>query len=106
MDLIFSISAKGLEVLVSEHMRFFNSILDLLLLLIKVVLVLLLEESINDDWIHADIGNILTGLPLRMKAVEEASPSSLALRILLLDRSLLYNRVDKKRYKKTSKSRK
>lgn len=67
--------------------------------------VILLEENINDEWIHPDIGNIYTGLPLRMKALEEASPSSLAMRIILLDKSLIYSRVDKKRYK-TSKSRK
>jgi len=67
--------------------------------------VILLEENINDEWIHPDIGNIYTGLPLRMKALEEANPSSLAMRILLLDKSLIYSRVDKKRYK-LSKSRK
>jgi len=67
--------------------------------------VILLEENINDEWIHPDIGNIYTGLPLRMKALEEASPSSLAMRIVLLDKSLIYSRVDKKRYK-PSKSRK
>ncbi len=61
--------------------------------------VILLEENINDEWIHPDIGNIYTGLPLRMKALEEASPSSLAMRIILLDKSLIYSRVDKKRYK-------
>jgi hypothetical protein len=66
--------------------------------------VILLEENINDEWIHPDIGNIYTGLPLRMKALEEASPSSLAMRIVLLDKSLIYSRVDKKRYK--TKSRK
>mmetsp|Transcript_16973 Transcript_16973/g.46621 ORF Transcript_16973/g.46621 Transcript_16973/m.46621 type:complete len:2275 (-) Transcript_16973:34-6858(-) len=67
--------------------------------------VILLEQNVNDEWIHPDIGNIYTGLPLPMKALEEASPSSLALRILLLDKSLIYSRVDKKRYK-TSKSKK
>lgn len=67
--------------------------------------VILLEENINDEWIHPDIGNIYTGLPLRMKALEEASPSSLAVRIILLDKSLIYSRVDKRRYK-LSKSRK
>ena len=66
--------------------------------------VILLEENINDEWIHPDVGNIYTGLPLRMKALEEASPSSLAMRIILLDKSLIYSRVDKKRYK-PSKSR-
>lgn len=65
--------------------------------------VILLEENINDEWIHPDIGNIYTGLPLRMKALEEASPSSLAMRIILLDKSLIYSRVDKKRYKLKSK---
>ena len=65
--------------------------------------VILLEENINDEWIHPDIGNIYTGLPLRMKALEEASPSSLAMRILLLDKSLIYSRVDKKRYKPKSR---
>jgi len=67
--------------------------------------VILLEQNLNDEWIHPDIGNMYTGLPLPMKALEEASPSSLALRILLLDKSLVYSRVDKKRYK-PSKSKK
>jgi hypothetical protein len=65
--------------------------------------VILFEESINEDWVHPDIGNIRSGLPLRMKALEEASPSSLAIRITLLDKSIKYNQVDKKKYKSKKK---
>ncbi|KAG7348250.1 hypothetical protein IV203_016955 [Nitzschia inconspicua] len=61
--------------------------------------VLALEESIAEEWIRPDLGHLRTGLPLRAKALEEATPSSLAIRVLLLDRSLAYKLVDKKRFK-------
>jgi hypothetical protein len=65
--------------------------------------VLALEESIGEEWIRPDIGHLRTGLPLRAKALEDATPSSLAIRLTLLDRSLVYNLVDKKRFKPTKK---
>ncbi len=67
--------------------------------------VLLLEESISEEWIRPEMGNLRACLPGRMKALEEATPSSLAMRVLLLDRALLYQTVDKKKFK-ASKSKK
>ncbi|KAL3905231.1 MAG: hypothetical protein SGILL_009760, partial [Bacillariaceae sp.] len=61
--------------------------------------VLHLEESVSEEWVRPDLGHLRSGLPLRAKALEEASPSSLAIRIDLLDRSLAYKLVDKKRFK-------
>lgn len=65
--------------------------------------VLALEESIAEEWIRPDLGHLRTGLPLRAKALEDATPSSLAIRVILLDRSLAYKLVDKKRFKPTKK---
>lgn len=67
--------------------------------------VLLLEESISEEWIRPEMGNLRACLPGRMKALEEATSSSLAMRILLLDRALVYQTVDKKKFK-SSKSKK
>jgi hypothetical protein len=61
--------------------------------------VLHLEESILEDWVRPDLGHLRSGLPVRAKALEEASPSSLAIRVNLLDQSLAYKLVDKKRFK-------
>jgi len=66
--------------------------------------VILLEDSIGEDWIKPEMGHLRTCLPGRWKALEEASASSIALRIILLDRAILYGSVDRKRYK-ASKSR-
>lgn len=63
--------------------------------------VLSLEESISEEWIRPDLGHLRMGLPLRAKALEEATPSSLAIRVLLLDRSLAYKFVDKKQFKQS-----
>lgn len=65
--------------------------------------VIFLEDNIDEDWIEQDIGYIRQGLPLRMKALEEASPASIAIRVFLLDKSIKYNCVDKKRYKPKKK---
>lgn len=67
--------------------------------------VILLEDTISEEWINPQIGHLRACLPSRWKALDEASPSSLALRIFLLDRGILYDNVDKKRYK-PSKSKK
>ena len=61
--------------------------------------VILLEDTINEEWIQTHVGHLRSCLPNRWKALEEASASSLAMRIFLLDRGLLYDTVDKKRYK-------
>jgi Bromodomain len=52
-----------------------------------VRLVILLEDSISEDWLKERVGHTRSCLPARWKAVEEASPSGLAMRILLLDRA-------------------
>jgi hypothetical protein len=67
--------------------------------------VILLEDTINEEWIKPEIGHLRTCLPSRWKALDEASPSALAMRIFLLDRGILYDTVDKKLYK-PSKSKK
>jgi hypothetical protein len=67
--------------------------------------VILLEDTISEEWIKPEIGHIRSCLPSRWKALDEASASSLAMRILMLDRGILYDTVDKKRYK-PSKSKK
>ena len=65
--------------------------------------VILLEDTISEDWIKPEIGHLRSCLPSRWKALDEASTSSLAIRIILLDRGILYDHVDKKRYKSKSK---
>jgi hypothetical protein len=67
--------------------------------------VILLEDTISEEWIKPQIGHLRSCLPNRWKALYEASASSLAMRILLLDRAIMYENVDKKRYK-PSKSKK
>ena len=61
--------------------------------------VILLEDTISEEWIKPQIGHLRSCLPNRWKALYEASASSLALRIVLLDRAITYDNVDKKRYK-------
>ena len=60
--------------------------------------VLLLEENITEEWVKEDVGHLRSCLPSRWKALGEASPSSLALRVILLDRSIKYATVDRKRF--------
>ena len=66
---------------------------------------ILLEDTISDYWIKEDVGYIRSCIPARWKAVAEASPSSLAIRIILLDRSIQYGWIDKKRFSKRKKKR-
>lgn len=66
---------------------------------------MLLEDTISEDWTRPEISHLRSCLPGRWKALSEASPCSVAMRILLLDRGLLYGNVDKKRFRLT-KSRK
>jgi hypothetical protein len=66
-----------------------------------------LEDAIGLDWTKEDVGHLRSCLPDRWKAVSEASPSSLAIRGILLDRSLKYGKVDRKKFanKKTPKKK-
>lgn len=66
---------------------------------------MLLEDIITEDWTRPEIAHLRSCLPGRWKALSEASPSSVAMRVTLLDRGLLYETVDKKRYR-LPKSRK
>lgn len=66
---------------------------------------ILLEDTISDFWIKEDVGYIRSCMPARWKAVTEASPSSLAIRITLLDRSIQYGWIDKKRFTKRKRKR-
>lgn len=60
--------------------------------------VILLEDYISEEWIKEDVGHVRSCLPARWKAVAEASSSALAIRIILLDRAIIYGNVDVKRY--------
>lgn len=67
--------------------------------------IILLEDTISVDWIKEDVGHLRSCLPDRWKAVAEASPSSLAIRVILLDRSIKYGKVDRKRFAKSKKKK-
>ena len=67
-------------------------------------LVILLEDAITEEWMKEDVGHLRACLPSRWKAIGEACPSGLAVRIILLDRAILYGTVDRKRF--SSKKRK
>lgn len=59
---------------------------------------ILLEDAISEEWMKEDVGHLRLCLPARWKAVSEASPSSLAIRLIVLDRTILYGNVDTKRF--------
>jgi hypothetical protein len=61
---------------------------------------IVLEDCLTDFWLKESVGHIRSCLPARWKAVAEASPSALALRIILLDRAIMYGSIDKKRFAK------
>lgn len=65
--------------------------------------VILFEDVVTEEWIQPEIGHLRACLPARWKALDEASPSSLAMRVILLDRAVLYGTVDKRRYRSKSK---
>jgi hypothetical protein len=67
--------------------------------------VILLEDMIGEDWINQEVMYLRSCLPARWKAMHEASSASLAVRIILLDRSLKYGSVDRKRYQSNSKKK-
>lgn len=60
--------------------------------------IILLEDTITEDWIKQDLGHLRTVLPGRWKALGEATPAGLAMRIILLDRAIMYETVDRKRF--------
>jgi hypothetical protein len=66
-------------------------------------LVILLEDSITEEWYKTEVGHLRACLPNRWKALNEASVASLAIRIILLDRGLDYATIDKKRYVESKK---
>ncbi len=68
--------------------------------------VILMEDIISEEWMKEQIGHLRSCLPSRWKALDEACPSSLALRIFLLDRCIAYGTVDKRKFKSGSKSKK
>lgn len=55
---------------------------------------IMLEDCITEQWFKQDVGHLRNCLPDRWLAIEEANVSSLAVRIQLLDRCLLYGTVD------------
>ena len=67
---------------------------------------ILLEDVISEDWMKEQIGHLRSCLPSRWKALDEACPSSLALRIFLLDRGIMFGTVDKRKFKTSTKSKK
>lgn len=60
--------------------------------------VILLEDTITEEWYKTDVGHLRSCLPDRWKALAEASAAALAVRIILLDRGILYGTVDRKRF--------
>jgi hypothetical protein len=60
---------------------------------------ILLEDAIGEDWVVPEVGHLRSCLPARWKAVLDATASSLAVRVILLDRSLRYGTVDRKRHR-------
>jgi hypothetical protein len=59
---------------------------------------IILEDTISPDWIKEDVGHLRSCLPAKWKATGDASPSALALRVILLDRSIMYDTVDRRRF--------
>lgn len=61
---------------------------------------ILMEDALSPEWLDEQVGHLLSCLPIRWKAVAEASTSSLALRIFLIDQGIKYGFVDKQKLKK------
>jgi len=59
---------------------------------------ILLEDTISPEWIKEEIGHLRSCLPAKWKGTGEASSSALALRVILLDRSIMYETIDRKRF--------
>ncbi len=58
--------------------------------------VLLLEDAINPDWLHSQATQLYACIPKQFRAMGEASLSSIALRVSVLDRCLKYQQKKKK----------
>ena len=54
---------------------------------------ILLENVISSDWLQPNAWHLLSSLPRPWKAVNEASVSSIALRLWILDRGIKYDLV-------------
>lgn len=67
--------------------------------------VILLEDVVTEEWLKEDVGHLRSCLPNRWKALGEVSVASLAIRVVLLDRGLIYGLVDKKRYVASTKKK-
>ena len=65
--------------------------------------VILLEDTISEEWFKEDVGYLRSCLPARWKAIAEASPASLAIRVILLDRAIFYGNIDCKRFSSRKK---
>jgi len=52
--------------------------------------VLLLEDAISNDWFHSQATQLYASVPKQWRAMSEASLSSIALRVSILDRCLKY----------------
>ena len=57
--------------------------------------VILLEECLAPEWMELQFSHLLACMPIKWKAIKEASVSSLAIRIFLIDKGLHYDEVDK-----------
>ena len=64
---------------------------------------IVLEDMITQDWMREEVGHIQACLPARWKAVDEASASSVALRVIILDRGINYGTIDRKRFSSKKK---
>jgi len=58
--------------------------------------VLLLEDVISPDWLHAQAAQLYSAVPKQWRAMGEASLPAIALRISVLDRCLKYQQKKKK----------
>jgi hypothetical protein len=63
-------------------------------------LAIYLEDMISEDWKKESVAHLLSCLPHRWQAIGEASASALAIRIIVLDRTIKYATLDRKRYSK------
>jgi hypothetical protein len=63
-------------------------------------LVIYLEDMVSDGWKKESVGHLLSCLPHRWKAIGEATTSGIAIRIAVLDRTVKYATIDRKRYSK------
>jgi hypothetical protein len=68
--------------------------------------VIVLEDAISEEWMKDDVSHLRSCLPARWKAIAEASCASLAIRVILLDRAIIYNNIDAKRFNAKKKRQK